>query len=62
MILVICICVCLCVVCALRCRCLERSEVSDPLELELQVVVNHAVWVLGTKLGSFARAVSALNF
>lgn len=24
---------------------------SDPLELELEVVINHLTWVLGTKLG-----------
>lgn len=33
-----------------------------PLELELQVVVSHLVWVLGIKLRSRGRAVHAPNF
>lgn len=33
-----------------------------PLELELQVVVSHLVWVLGIKLRSCGRAVHAPNF
>lgn len=33
----------------------------DPLELNLQAVVNHPGWVLGAKLQSFARAVRALR-
>lgn len=32
----------------------------DPLELELNVVVSHSEWVLGTKLWSSERAASAL--
>ena len=31
------------------------------LELELQVVVSYLAWVLGIKLGSSGRAVSAPN-
>lgn len=34
---------------------------SDPLELDLQAIVNHPAWVLGAKLQSFARAVCALQ-
>lgn len=29
----------------------EGQVVSDPLELELPIVVNHLVWVLETELG-----------
>lgn len=38
-----------------------RKRVSDPLELDLLVVVCYLAWVLGTKLGSSAGAVSTLN-
>lgn len=39
-----------------ECRCLQRSvRTLDPLELELQLVVSHLLWVLGTKLGSSGR-------
>jgi hypothetical protein len=38
--------------------CLQR--LSDPLELELQMVVT-ALWVLRIEPGSFGRVVSALN-
>lgn len=35
-----------------KCGCLWRLEVSDPLELESQVVMSFLlIWVLGTKLG-----------
>lgn len=34
---------------------------SDPLELELEVVVGHPKWVLGTELWSCGRRESALN-
>lgn len=37
------------------CGCLHR------LKLELQAVVSYPAWMLGTKLGSFARASGALN-
>lgn len=44
--------VCLCMV--IMCVCAQRSQkrVLDPLELHLQVVVSHTMWVLGTELGS----------
>lgn len=35
--------------CVHLCRCLERPEVSAPLELEFLGIVSHPVWVLGTK-------------
>ena len=41
------------------CEC--QKEVSDPMKLELQVVVNHLMWMLGTELESCARAASNLN-
>lgn len=37
------------------------KTVSDPLKLDLLVVVSYLVWVLGTKLGPSAGAVSTLN-
>lgn len=43
---------------ALECK---SQKSLDPLELDLHVVVSHLMWVLGTKLGSSARAVSALR-
>lgn len=40
--------------------CLHKSEEGvRSLELQLWMVVSHAVWVLGTKPGSSARAASA---
>ena len=33
----------------------------DALELELQEFVSHPLWVLGTRLRTSGRAVSALN-
>ena len=38
-----------------------RKNVSDRLELEVQMVVSHPTWVLGTKPGSSGRTASALN-
>ena len=49
-------------VCAHDWRCLWRLEESNLLELELQAVGNcQMIWVLGTRLGSSARAASALH-
>jgi hypothetical protein len=41
------------VVCAHKCRC--------PQELELQVVINHLMWMLRIEIGSSARAVLEKN-
>lgn len=43
--------------------CAHRSQMraSDPLELELEVVVSPLMWVLGTELGSSARTACILN-
>ena len=38
-----------------------QEKAPDLLELELQMVVSHLVWVLEIELGSSARAMSALN-
>lgn len=40
---------------------IEARRVSDPLDLDLQVVMRHPAWVLGMELRSSARAVYALN-
>jgi hypothetical protein len=37
----------------------QRQHIS--LELELQMVVNCSMWLLGTELGSSARAVCTLT-
>lgn len=40
----------------------ERPGAQDPLKLyKLQVVVSHLRWVLGNKLGSFARTGGVLK-
>lgn len=46
-------------VCACALRGLQR--VSDPLELELKVVVSHLMWVLETEPRSSGRESSAPN-
>jgi hypothetical protein len=58
-----CTCVCMCVCVCGRCvgTCGDQKRVLDLLELELQVVMNHPIWVLGTKLGSPGRAARALK-
>lgn len=37
------------------------QKTSDPLELELKVVVFGLIWVLGTETGYSVSALSALN-
>lgn len=46
-------CICLSVwVCACEFRCLRKPlRISDYLELELQVIVEHLIWVLRTQVG-----------
>lgn len=39
----------------------EARRVLDPLELKLQGVVSHLMWVLGTQLQSSAKAASAFD-
>lgn len=34
-----------------------RSETSDPLELELQVIASRLTWVLGSEIGSSSKAI-----
>ena len=46
-------CVLLPITCVL---CAPGNEASDPLELELQIVVNHLMWVLKTQRGPSRRA------
>lgn len=42
--------------------CAGQKKVTNLLELELQVVVSYGIRVLGSKLGSFAKAICALNY
>ena len=41
--------------------CRGQKRASEPLELELQMVVSFLMWVLGTELKSSGQAGSALN-
>lgn len=41
--------------------CPQRLEVSDSLDLKLQVVMNLMMWVLGTELRSSAGTVGVLD-
>jgi hypothetical protein len=43
------------------CACRIQKRMLDPLELELLVVVDHQIWVLGTEHRSSGRAVCAFN-
>jgi hypothetical protein len=54
----VCVCVCVCVLCV--CSCSKRPDrVSDLLELDL--VVSHQMWELGTKCWYSTRRASALK-
>jgi len=49
-------------VCEHACRCHGgQKRASDPLELELQAVVNCPIWVLGATLEASARGASTLT-
>ena len=39
----------------------DRRDIQVLLELGLQEVVSHLMWVLRTKFGSYERTASALN-
>ena len=43
------------------CKCPYRPEVSGCLKLDLQAILSHLTWVLGTKLRSPLRVVCTLN-
>lgn len=45
-------------VCGVQKRALD---LPDPLKLELQMVVNCVIWILGTKPRSSVRGVNAFN-
>lgn len=51
----------LCWACALWAGALRGRRLQIPVEPEIQTVVSHLSWVLGIKLGSSARTVSALH-
>lgn len=55
-VIVVCVCVCM-RVCAGECWC---TEALNLLELGLQTVVNHVMWVLGTEIGSSGRTASVV--
>lgn len=39
-----------------------RRCLANLWELELRMVVNHLMWVLGTEFGSYLRAAHTLNY
>lgn len=39
----------------------DQNRILDPVELELEVVVSHPMWVLGIKLRFYGRAISVLH-
>lgn len=39
----------------------EKKKALGPLEMELQGVVCHPMWILGTKVESFERIVNDFN-
>jgi hypothetical protein len=43
------------------CLCLQVTLALYSLELKLQMVVSHPVWILGAKLGFSVRVGSILN-
>lgn len=51
----------ICTTCVQYLQSIGQMKVSDPFQLELQLIVIHRVWLLGTEPGSFARAVNTLN-
>ena len=65
------VCACVCVTCVRvsvsvwkyvhkKCRIPRRSEVLDPLEVELETIVSHLTWVPGTILRPSAKQYSLL--
>lgn len=42
--------------------CWYQKKLSDPLELELQVVMRHPMWVFGTEFELPAKTECVLNF
>lgn len=48
-------CLCMCILYAEGARGGLKREL-DPAEVELQAIVNHPIWVLGTKIQSSGRA------
>jgi hypothetical protein len=50
------------IVYAHKCWCPQRPRVLRSLKLELQAIVSHLTWLLGSELRSPRKAVSALNY
>lgn len=48
-------------VCACECSCLQKSEVLESLELELQAVLSCQMWLLGMELRPSVRAAHTLT-
>lgn len=55
-------CVCLWECGVYECKCPQRPEgILDPQRLELQELVSHLIWLLGSSFGSSSGVVSFLN-
>ena len=59
------VCVCVCLLDFIYTICTQKphgaQKLSEPLELEVQVVLSHLIWVLGTEPRPSGRAASAAN-
>lgn len=58
-------CMCTCLFINMNIICMQcpwlSKEGTDPLELEIQVIVSHLLWVLGSEAGSTESSSRALN-
>lgn len=56
---------CMCLFINMNIICMQcpwmSKEGNDPLELEIQVIVSHLLWVLGSEAGSSERSSHALS-
>lgn len=57
----VCVCLCTASVCTHVSVCGGQKKMSDPLEVELHVVVSYLTWVLRTEPRFSERAVNTLN-
>lgn len=53
---------CMCVGVWHICECPRKAQQHVFLELQLRVVLSYPIWVLGTELGSYGRAINAHTF
>lgn len=58
----VCVCHLVCVYHMHAGGCKSQKRTLDPLELELQEVVSHPMWVLGIQPGSTIRAANSFKY